>query len=299
MGISELGTLESDDLRKAWANEASDFTPWLAENLECLESVLGIELEYVDREVSFGSYRADILARDPRDDSTVLIENQLEHANLQHLGQVLTYLAGLKADTVVWIAKDFGEGHLSAIRWLNERTDNPFAFFAVRVRVVKIGDSPLAPVFDVLEQPNDWDRRVRETALGGKLSELKRFQREFWAHLNSRHPHEVKLGSDKSLVYRPTVKPTGLRVCRFLEADRVGVYFAPQSGKAWAWAAPRIERLQAPLREALGGEELSGKLGATTFLEMDTADRANWDGMADWLHERRVIYERVLRKSSD
>ncbi|WP_419940533.1 hypothetical protein [Candidatus Palauibacter sp.] len=290
--------MESDDLRRAWANEASDFTPWLAENLECLESVLGIELEYVDREVSFGSYRADILARDPRDDSTVLIENQLEHANLQHLGQVLTYLAGLKADTVVWIAKDFGEGHLSAIRWLNEHTDNPFAFFAVRVRVVKIGDSPLAPVFDVLEQPNDWDRRVRERARSGELSGRRRFQREFWAHLNNKHSHEVKLGSEKSHVYRPTVQPAGLRVCRFLEDDRVGVYFAPQSGKTWTWAKPQIERFQEPLREALDGEKLFGELGATTFLETDTSDRANWDLMADWLHERRVIYERVLQENS-
>ena len=238
------------------------------------------------------------MARDPRDDSTVLIENQLEHANLQHLGQVLTYLAGLKADTVVWIAKDFGEGHLSAIRWLNEHTDNPFAFFAVRVRVVKIGDSPLAPVFDVLEQPNDWDRRVREIALSGELSERRRFQREFWAHLNNKHSHEVKLGSKKSHVYRPTVKPAGLRVCRFLEDDRVGVYFAPQSGKTWTWAKPQIERLQEPLRKALDGEQLHGEYGASTYLEIDASDCGNWDRMADWLHERRVIYERVLTENS-
>ena len=170
MGISELGTLESDDLRKAWEHEAHDFTPWLAQNLDRLGAELGVELELEGTEIQVGPYRADIVARDPTDDSTVLIENQLEPANLQHLGQVLAYLAGLRAETVVWIAKSFDQAHLSAIRWLNDRTDDPYAFFAVRVRVVKIGESPLAPVFDVLEQPNDWDRARQGDGCGAVIS---------------------------------------------------------------------------------------------------------------------------------
>lgn len=91
---------------------------------------------------------------------TIVIENQLEQSDHTHLGQILTYLAGLKAKTVIWIAPEFRTPHLSAIRWLNERTIEGFSFFAIRVRVVRIGDSPVAPIFEVVEQPNDWDRAV-------------------------------------------------------------------------------------------------------------------------------------------
>ena len=101
----ELGKLEWVDPRDAWKHEALDFTPWLATNLDRLAEVLGIELEFEDSEVYVGPYRADIVATDPRDDSRVLIENQLEDADLQHLGQLLAYLAGLEAKVVVWIAE--------------------------------------------------------------------------------------------------------------------------------------------------------------------------------------------------
>ena len=102
------------------------------------------------------------LANNPVDGSRVLIENQLESTDHTHLGQILTYLAGLEAQTVIWAAREFREPHLSAIRWLNTHTTDEFAFFAVKVRVVRIGDAPslVAPLFEVLERPNDWDRRV-------------------------------------------------------------------------------------------------------------------------------------------
>ena len=163
MSIPKLGRLERVDVRKAWSHEAQDFTPWLADNLGRLSSQLGIDLELEGTEVEVGSYRADIVARVPQTDDRVLIENQLELANLQHLGQVLAYLAGLEAKIVVWIAKGFKDEHLSAIRWLNEHTVAPFAFFAVQVGVVQIADSQLAPVFEVLERPNDWNRQVQSS----------------------------------------------------------------------------------------------------------------------------------------
>ena len=156
----------------AWSHEAYDFTPWLAENLERLSVELGLELELEGQEVDVGSYRADIVARVPQTDDRVLIENQLEFADLQHLGQVLAYLAGLEAKIVVWIAKGFRDEHISAIRWLNEHTVDPFAFFAVQVGVVQIGNSELAPVFEVLERPTEWDRQVQEAGQSGELTEI-------------------------------------------------------------------------------------------------------------------------------
>ncbi len=113
----EFGELIDVDLREAWPHEANDFTPWLAENLHRLSQAIGVDLELEDTEVSVEGFSADILARIPSDGSMVVIENQLENTNHTHLGQVLTYLAGLEAQTVIWIAREFQGPHLSAIRW--------------------------------------------------------------------------------------------------------------------------------------------------------------------------------------
>lgn len=124
----EFGELKDVDLRTAWPDEAGDFTPWLADNLERLSRVIGIPLETEGTEVAVEGFAADILAVSPMNNSKVLIENQLEITDHRHLGQILTYRAGLEAQTIVWVARQFHEAHLSAIRWLNEHTDEPFAF---------------------------------------------------------------------------------------------------------------------------------------------------------------------------
>ena len=161
MTIPELGKLEEVDLRQAWPHEARSFTPWLSENIEMLSSVIGIPLELEGQEVAVEQFSADILARNPRDDSRVLIENQLEQSDHGHIGQIMTYLAGLDVNTVIWIAASFREPHLSAIRWLNDHTIEPFAFFAIKLSIVRIADSPMAPVFEVVVKPNTWERQLQ------------------------------------------------------------------------------------------------------------------------------------------
>ena len=289
-----LGALETADLRDAWKHEAQDFTPWLAKNLDCLASVLGVDLEKEDTEVDVGPYRADIVARTPMDDSRVVIENQLEKANLQHLGQVLAYLAGLDASIVVWIAGGFDEAHLSAIRWLNDHTADPYAFFAVRVRVVRIGDSPLAPVFEVLQRPSNWDRNVRGTVARGALSDRGQFRRDFWAHFAKKHPTDVKSGFAARVLKR-SVKEAGLRVSLSLARDGVRIYLTGRRGESEEAVLSRIDQYLEPLRIALEVEQID-KWGSS-FWQIDTSDRVNWDSMAKWLHDRRLIYERVLRET--
>jgi hypothetical protein len=137
-------------LREAWKHEAHEFTPWLAQNIDHLSEAIGVPLELTGTEVAVETFSADILARNPMNDSIVLIENQLEMTDHTHLGQIMTYVAGLEAQTVIWIAPSFREPHLSAIRWLNEHTADGFAFFAIKARVVRIGDSPFAPIFEVV-----------------------------------------------------------------------------------------------------------------------------------------------------
>ena len=221
----QFGSLESIPLREAWPNEARDFTPWLAENLELLTEAIGLQLELTDVEVSVDEFSADILAHNPREDTAVLIENQLESSDHSHLGQILTYLAGLQAKTVIWIARDFSEAHLSAVRWLNENTDTQYAFFAVQVRAVRIGKSPIAPVLEIREQPSSWDRQLRQLSQESE-SELGQFRREFWEYYAERYPNDFpwRPGYRGSNVWHP-VDGADLRISQYLapSVQEVGV----------------------------------------------------------------------------
>ncbi len=149
-----IGTLTNVNVREVWPNEASDFTPWLAANLEQLAEAIGMPLTAEATEVEVDGFYADIVAVNPDTGKRVLIENQLETTDHKHLGQILTYLSGLDAETVIWIAPEFHSAHLSAIRCLNERTVEPTAFVAVRIRAIRIGEAtPIAPLFEVMENP--------------------------------------------------------------------------------------------------------------------------------------------------
>lgn len=186
--VPEFAKLTEADLREVWRHEAHDFTPWLAGNLDRLAEATGVPLEAEATESRVGEFAADILATGPEGQS-VLIENQLEHSDHSHLGQIMTYLAGLDAQIVVWVARDFSDPHLSAIQWLNRNTEDEFAFFAVKLRVVRISDSPLAAVFEVIAKPNNWERRVRWEGAGPRAENVRRYRR-FWTHYAGRHPRD-------------------------------------------------------------------------------------------------------------
>jgi hypothetical protein len=184
MSTSSLGRLEKVDLRAAWPSESGDFTPWLAqaENLKLLGETIDLDLELEAQEKAVGPFSADILCRDSSsDDHWVLIENQLERTDHKHLGQLLTYAAGLKAATIVWIAERFTEEHRAALDWLNEITGERFAFFGLEVELWRIGASPMAPKFNIISKPNDWSRTVRTAAAASdEVSEHRQTQLQFW-----------------------------------------------------------------------------------------------------------------------
>jgi hypothetical protein len=283
-----FGTLLDVPLRDAWAHEAHRFTPWLAQNLDRLSAAVGIPLELTGTEMRVGSFSADILARNPADDSVVLIENQLESSDHTHLGQIMTYLAGLETHTMIWVAPTFRDEHLSAIRWLNEHTVDPFAFFAVRLRVVRIADSPYAPLFEVIERPNNWDRQVseRKRAAEGDRSQLGEHRLAFWTHFCTRHPDYGTPGAASS---RWAALPgTDILLVQYLSQNGVGVFVRPPRGRA-------AEELEAVVRPHL--ESLANRLGAQSetslgsSLRVDPYDQANWDRMADWLDETTKAYQ--------
>ena len=183
MEKNDLGRLERVSLRQVWASESEHFTPWLAreENLKLLGDAVGIELELETQEKDIGPFRADILCKNTLNDSWVLIENQLERTDHGHLGQLLTYAAGLEAVTIIWVAERFTDEHRAALDWLNEKTDEGVNFFGLEVELWRIGNSSIAPKFNIVSNPNDWTKRVQNAASkGGELSAHKQAQLRFW-----------------------------------------------------------------------------------------------------------------------
>jgi hypothetical protein len=181
MSEQNLGRLEKKELRSVWTNESGEFTPWLGqpENLKLLGEAIGIDLELEAQEKEVGPFRADLLCKDTATDNWVLVENQLTKTDHSHLGQILTYAAGLEAVSIVWIAEHFTEEHRATLDWLNERTDEKINLFGLEIELWRIGDSSIAPKFNIISKPNDWTRTIQKAA-AGDISEHKRTQLQFW-----------------------------------------------------------------------------------------------------------------------
>jgi hypothetical protein len=292
----QFGRLETVPLRTAWALEATAFTPWLADNLDRLGDALGVPLELLQREAPVTTFAADILARNAADGSNVLIENQLEESDHGHLGQIMTYLAGLSAKTVIWIAPKF-RAHLSAIKWLNENTTDPFSFFAVEVRVVRIGESPLAPVFDVIERPNAWERAVQERARESRpRGSFTEFREAFWTHFLEQYPSEQVYGPANGSGSRwRSPMSDGLVVVQYIAQGRVGVFIRGGRGVPAEETAQQLEPYRERLESLLQVRLNSDYYFFITTLRLDTNDRANWDRMSDWLHEQADKYVATLK----
>lgn len=182
MSKPPLGKLQRINLREAWKHEALEFTPWLAhpDNLTLLADHLGLtELELVGVEQWVGDFKLDILCSDGS--GQVIIENQLEKTNHAHLGQILTYAAGVDAKKVIWVAESFRTEHVAALDFLNRHTNEELSFFAVEVELWRIGDSPMAPSFNVVVKPNDWAKIGRESAKAATdTTPTKQRQLRFW-----------------------------------------------------------------------------------------------------------------------
>lgn len=159
-----LGRLSQVDVREVWPSEANSFTPWLAqeENLRLLAETINMSLILEAREKPVGMFRADIIARNVHTGHLVLIENQLERTDHGHLGQLIMYAAGLKAVSIVWVSSLFTDEHRATFDWLNEVTDAGIAFYGLEMELWQIGDSAIAPKFNLVSKPNMFSKRVSE-----------------------------------------------------------------------------------------------------------------------------------------
>ena len=289
----QLGKIAKVDLREIWPHEALDFTKWLSKetNLNQLGDAVDMTLELIETESPVGSFSVDIYATDTSSGSKIIIENQLEDTDHDHLGKIITYAAGKDAQAVVWVVKHARDEHRQAIEWLNAHTDDGAAFFLVEVEVWRIGDSKPAAVFNVVERPNEWTRT--EKAKEG-ITETERMRLDYWslfrevaqsdkafsAHMRPRkakpnHASDISLGT------------TSYHLCaHFLwRDDQVGIEICVPDDKE---LAADITEHQHEFEEILGVKGIpygEGKKSAgIRFYRSDCGlkDTSNWKTCIAW-----------------
>lgn len=304
-----LSKLERVPLREAWKHEANDFTPWLAEteNLNALAVALDVsELVLVAIEHWVGEFKLDILCTDG--DEQVIIENQLEKTNHTHLGQLIAYAAGVGAKKVIWVAESFRPEHAAALQFLNDNTTDDLNFFAVEVELWCIGDSPLAPKFEVVVKPNEWVKSGREQARAASVtSPTKQLQLKFWMAL-----------IEKLTVCAPQIRPQkprpqhwlnnsigrsgfGLNITANTRDERLGVELWIPGADAKRhfnnlWAQKL--NIEQQLGFELDWQELPDSMAcrvASWYPSASIEDEGRWNEYLDWLAQRLVKMDKVLR----
>ncbi|MDZ5810363.1 DUF4268 domain-containing protein [Halorubrum sp. AD140] len=175
--------LQPQDVREYWEHEAHEFTPWLADQVRAedashLEDVLGLDLEVIETEKSVGKYSVDILAEVVEDGRRVVIENQLNPSDHDHLGKCIAYAAGIDADIIVWLSPQFNDEHKDAFNWLNKNSREGIDLFAIRLEVWKIGESPPAVRLNPVEDPSEWKAKAKRSE--SEISDTRKLQEEYW-----------------------------------------------------------------------------------------------------------------------
>ena len=307
--VKTLGRLERVELRHIWETEDRDFTPWLAreEHLQILGDTIGLELELEAQEKDVGPFRADILCKNTLDDTWVLIENQIERTDHKHLGQLMTYAAGLDAVTIIWVASKFTVEHRSALDWLNKITDTDFRFFGLEVELWRINDSIPAPKFNVISQPNDWSSTVSRAARKIEeegLSASQELQLKYWSHLSEyleansdtklRSPG-AKGWSDFSLGKTNAI----LRISISTQTGKLaaGVYLYKNMKEKYGYLYDQKDAIEASFGEALEWENNPDKQTAVIKIEKsaDISNESDWLDQHEWFKQKLEAFRRVFR----
>ncbi len=319
--MSNLGKLEQiKDIRSIWADEARDFTPWLSqgENLALIGETLNFGsdwLELVETEANVGSFFADIVCRDTsRDDHIVLIENQFGHSDHDHLGKLLTYAAGRKAKTIIWIAEHIRDEHRAAIDLLNDATDDQYQFFALEIELWKIGGSPLAPRFSIIAKPNDWSRIVARSSrriTDGNLTELKQTYLDYWTafkeYLGDHSQLRCQKPSPQQWMYLPIGRSYFTLTANLNTKEswiQAFLEFHGENGTRFFKAMLQQQhQIEKETELDLVWDELPGRKGAKILVKKSgviPSDRENWGDQHKWLVEKlnqlyAIFHQRVKK----
>lgn len=298
--MRKIGRLNKVELKTLWQGEATEFTPWLAKesNINLLAEAIGIELEVISEEKNVGPFRADILCKSTIDDTYVLIENQLERTDHNHLGQLMTYAAGLEAVTIIWIAKQFTEEHRAALDWLNRVTDEKLHFFGIEVEAYQIGDSLPAPLFQIVSKPNDWTKAVQRSKQQGELTEAKALNLEYWTAMKKHFEESgTKLKSQKPLPQHWTnfaigrsnfhmaavssVRDNFIRVEFLLNGSKAKDRFFELKNKYETESRVQID-------ENIIWDVVENKKVSWVYLKKNAnvSDRSDWQNQFQWIQEK-------------
>ena len=307
--MAKLGKLEKIDLRTAWKNEAKDFTTWLAEdeNLAILSDEIGIGIKLVRTEADVGKYSVDILAEDEDNpEHKIIIENQLEKTNHDHLGKIITYASGCDAKTIIWIAAKFQDEHKQAIHWLNERTDEDTRFFGIEMELWKIGDSEPAPKFSIVAQPNDWAKEMKMSVANRSVSDTKLKQQLFWSGLiqfakerktllsmrksRPQHWYDIAIGDSRVHLSLVANLQEGKIECQLYIPDDKHLFNSLFEN--------RKESIDKELPYKLDWQPLGNKKACriTTIKSMDFNNEAAWPRSFEWLLDAAECFAKTFGK---
>jgi hypothetical protein len=301
---NNIGKLARVDLREIWKNEEYDFSNWLAqeENLAQLSDEIGIAIILLEKEASVGKCSVDILAEEEGTGRKIIIENQLERTNHDHLGKIITYAAGHDASIVVWIFKHITEEHRSAIDWLNENTGEDRLFFAIKIEAWRINNSDPAPKFEVICKPNEWAKVLKHKLESKSLGATELKKLDFWTNLKSyaadkkitlfkqtpapQHWYNISIGSSEAHIAL-TINT---------QEDRLGCEIYIDDNKPMFSA---LKSQQITLEQQLGAklELIEAKKACRIVQRKESADidvEADSPMLFDWLIERAIAFEKVF-----
>lgn len=302
-----LGKITTVNVRTIWKHEAQDFTPWLYNHIQELSDALGIDLEVEDIEVPVGPYYADILAKDTGTGKYVVIENQLEKTDHDHLGKCLTYASVLDASTVIWIASNFTDEHKKALDWLNDHTSDELAFYGIKLELLKINESLPAANFNIISQPNDVVKQVTKRKDNSELSETRMTQLKFWEAFKQSLQKTGKI--TKLQTPRPqywfdiSLGKSGIHLSNTFNTNEnvigLRIYIGSKEVPKWL---PYFEQHKTEIEKELGEcLEWSPNSNAkdkviTLTKSFDLTDETKWQEPIQWLTNNTIRFHKVFGK---
>jgi hypothetical protein len=307
MATMELDTIEQVDIREIWKHEEYDFSQWLAkdENIALLSKEIGIQIKIINTEAKVGSFFADILAETSDSKNKIIIENQLEETDHDHLGKLITYASVYNANILIWIFRNIKEEHRRAIDWLNEKAGSSLYIFAIKIEAWKIGNSKPAPKFHVICSPNEWGKNVKNFIDNIELSEMQTIQLEFWTKFNKYlKDNNTKLKLRKPLAanwYVFSIGNTNVQIeCTvYFKEEKlvcgVGIY----KNDIYKKLLDKKDEINNQLGFEVTWEEYSEKekyLVLCQKEEMNIKEIANYDSLFKWLKDRCEVFSIVFPK---
>lgn len=300
--------LNEVEVRNLWKHEQYDFSEWLAkeENIQYLNDILGLTLVEVDQEVYVGSYRCDIVAKDETTDVKVIIENQLEATNHDHLGKIVTYASGLDAKYIVWIVKNAREEHRAAIEWLNNNTNDSVNFFLIEIHAYTIGNSAPAPKFEIVEKPNDFVKKSKTKNYKSDMNKSESERLEFWEEFNkvliernkpfnvrkatNNHWYDVAIGTTEAHVAINLVNKEGIIVVELYIANNKDLF-----DKLFGYKEQIEEDLELQLEWARLDNSKASRI-KTNIDGLDFDDHSNYHKLMNESIDMAVKFRDVFKK---